>query len=204
MSCINDNPIFQKCRSSLKETSKDTSSGNDEYMVQSSMEVIDFDKVKDEFVELNNIEEAMKSMDALFVSESSNSSTCDVKFFFIEFKSGFIDKSKQYEILQKMYDSLIIFSHITNLSVKEICAKSTSILVYDKRKNPDTASRNGVEESESYDKLARAVLKNAGQPFIKFGFAKYKNFLFKEIFTYTLEDFNGEFLSKYNQEYKSQ
>lgn len=199
MSCINDNPIFQKCRSSLKETSKDTSSGNDEYMVQSSMEVIDFDKVKDEFVELNNIKEAMKSMDALFVSESSNYSTCDAKFFFIEFKSGDTKNVKKRDISDKMRDSLILFSHITNLSVKEICAKSTSIFVYDKQKNPDLTSPDSMEESESLDELAHGLSNNAKEVFVKFGIEidKYQNFLFKDIFTYTIEDFTDKFISIY-------
>ena len=73
---------FRSFRSTIKETSMPNSKI---VFIDSDIEVIDFDKVK------NDINKNLKSNDALIIKQNN-------KWIFIEFKSGFIIKDTAGEI----------------------------------------------------------------------------------------------------------
>ena len=85
---VNENPLFANNRSTLKETSKDDS--NTEYMTESEMEVISFDKVKEAYVK-ELFGEGVASLDALAVFED--------RIELIEFKNGCLEKRGKKRIL---------------------------------------------------------------------------------------------------------
>ncbi|MEG0895439.1 MAG: hypothetical protein RSE93_06955, partial [Oscillospiraceae bacterium] len=66
---LNNYEIFNSCKSSLKETSKNDAKNKGKetkYMINSSFKVIDFDKVKLEYTKNMKLPETPKSNDALF------------------------------------------------------------------------------------------------------------------------------------------
>ena len=82
---------LKDCKSTLKKLSYDDK--NKEYMIESDIEAIDFDKVKEIYVKnnLENVNPNPKSNDALHFSE-------DGIWTFIEFKNGVINNSVNFEI----------------------------------------------------------------------------------------------------------
>ena len=84
----------------LKATSYDEE--HDTYMVECTLSVCSFDKVKEWYVE-NRVPSSNpnpKSNDALYFRED--------ECFFIEFKNGRIDNRVNFELNKKIYDSLFI------------------------------------------------------------------------------------------------
>ncbi len=68
---LNDYEMFRKYRTTLKELSRDNrDAGNDQYMTESQIEAIDFDKVKTIYTNQFGLsEECATSADALLQSE---------------------------------------------------------------------------------------------------------------------------------------
>lgn len=64
--------IFSRNISSFKETSKDTNGEEIKYMTESEVEVINFDKVKDDYIRDMGLSTTPCSNDALFVSSKGN------------------------------------------------------------------------------------------------------------------------------------
>lgn len=121
------------------------------------------------------------SNDALYIDVENK------HYVFIEFKSG--DYSK-INILQKMYDSIIIFLELCQLkgiSVDfDFCRKNISyILVYNEGKG-----KSSREEIKKYlvDKTSLKELK-------LFDLMYYEGYLLKAIHTYTVDEFKEKFLN---------
>ena len=94
MTSFDDIEIFTNNKTTLKETSKDNHDGNDIYMTESTLNVVNFDEVKLEYVRGLGVPETPASIDALFLDNFG-------EYYFIEFKNGYIDRKKIFEIRLK-------------------------------------------------------------------------------------------------------
>lgn len=178
---INDYEIFKNNTSSMKQTSKDDA--NNEYMTECTKQVVNFDKVVKNYCGNAGIS-SVDSNDALIVSTDDNTVT------FIEFKNGYIDKKTQYELLKKIYDSMLVFTDITNESVSSTRQFLNYILVYNGEKNPDKANpKTEYRESKSRDEIDKTLLGYAKETHIKYGLEFLKGYCFKEVNTYTKSEF---------------
>ena len=166
---VNENPLFANNRSTLKETSKDDS--NTEYMTESEMEVISFDKVKEGYVK-NLSAKGAASLDALAVFED--------RIELIEFKNGCLEKRGEEEnIGYKIRDSLLLFCDIVNKNITYTREHVDFILVYNESKNPIT----------SKEIIALRSAQKGGGEFTRFGFERLKGLYFRNVHTYTEEQF---------------
>ena len=75
----------------LKRASKDENGGHVEYMTESQVDVINFDKVKEAYAREKGLKSHPKSNDALYI-QSGDIDT------FIEFKNGYMEKGKGPEL----------------------------------------------------------------------------------------------------------
>lgn len=174
--------IFSNNLSALKELSKDTSDKNDiKYMTESSLEAVNFDHVKTEYV--NNLglsEELARSIDALaFINNET---------VFIEFKNGNMQNEKQ-SIKHKVKDSLLILCDIIKSNISYTRHEINFILVYNKEKN----SRSHKESSKAM--ISNHIMEQANAEKIKFGLEVFKDIYFKEVHTYSEAEFE-EYLCK--------
>lgn len=200
--------------SSVQETLENASydKKNKEYMTASKLKVIDFDKVKNNYVACNipNVDPHPKSNDALYISK-------DGVWFFIEFKNGNIDDKVNFEINKKIYDSLFVLfdiKFIPNEMKFNNCISFTRehmyyILVYNKDRydenNQTKATEFGMKRQEKYilqksksrDRLKKSIMRLSGETLIHFGLDQFKGYFFKNVFTYTKEEFEKEFVNKY-------
>ncbi len=177
--------IFQRNLSSFRETSKDTDSGSVKYMTQSEIEVIHFDKVKDDYIKGMKLSVTPCSNDALYVHR-------DGKLYFVEFKNGVMKKDKVYNVYQKIYDSLLILNDIIGENISFCREHLNFILVYNEKKNPC--------ETEAYEDSVKARIGKyfagkAGRPYVRFDLGRFQKIYFKEVFTYTESEFEKLFLS---------
>ncbi len=194
--------------STLKDVSYDDD--NNEYMTNSNLKVIDFDKVKEIYIKNNisNVKPNPKSNDALYLSK-------DGVWTFIEFKNGSITNKIVFEINKKIYDSLFILFDIDfknsevefNNTISFSRSNINYILVYNKEKydknSPTVLCKEGIkrqksslQQSESRDYLSKRLFSHAKENFILFGLDQFKGYFFKDVFTYTKEEFEKNFVEK--------
>lgn len=93
-------------------------------MIESSQTVIDFDAVKNDYTKDFGLKKTPKSNDALIKR--------DDQFYFIEFKSGRVNK---HDIMKKIYDSLLILMDIIGEGITFTRGNVSFVLVYDYEKN---------------------------------------------------------------------
>lgn len=178
---IDDYELFQKNQETLKELSKDDNTKDiNEYMVELENLAVDFDEVKRIYANsYKTTEEMLNSVDAIMNLKNH--------IFFIEFKNGKISSNTlQNNIKKKIYSSLLIFCDITNKNLNYIRENASFILVYNKDKN---------ENSNSKKKIANYVYQKANENFTLFGLEKYKNLFFKNVYTYSENEFE-DFIKK--------
>lgn len=184
---INDFEIFQNNTSSMKQTSKDDA--NNEYMTECNKEVVNFDKVVKNYCG-NICVSSVDSNDALIVSENGQTAT------FIEFKNGYVNKKTQYKLLKKIYDSILVFTDITNKGISSTRQFLNYILVYNEEKNPDESNpKTEYRESKSRDEIDKVLLGYGNETHIKYGLEFLKGYCFKEVNTYTKSEFEELFVS---------
>lgn len=178
-----DRGVFNNNISTLKETSKDDANG--EYMTESLLPVINFDLAKNQyFKESKNIQsEGITSNDALFES--------DGKLTFIEFKNGKIAGDVKYSVWLKVYDSVLLFTDIVESNISYTRENMDYILVYNKEKNPETESRATN---------ASLITKLGGRNFVRFGLERFEKYCFQNVYTYSKEEFEKEFVEKHTTE----
>ena len=177
-----NNRFFRACMSSIKDTSLD----NGQYMTNSEIEVINFDKVKDLYVKDLGLKHVPCSIDAFCCHANT----------FIEFKNGNIkDKSECFKIRKKIVDSLLIFTDILNIGISYTRSDIDFILVYNKAKNNvNNTECDGIQESESLDSIVKKISELGKEDIIKFGLGDFKKYCFKNVYTYTQEEFEQKFL----------
>jgi len=152
---------------SLKETSKDNHDGTDCYMTNSMLPVVNFDMVKEKYVQGLKISEFPASNDALYVSN-------DGELYFIEFKAGAMAK-KIYEVRRKIFDSLLILTDIINVGASYTRQHLNYILVYNEVKNQITETeKEELQVSPSRVKIGEILGDKGQEGFVRFNLKRFK------------------------------
>jgi len=185
---LNSYEIFSESRQSLKETSKDDSNSPDiQYMTTSEMEVINFDLVKRKYANaLDLSEESATSVDAILPFRDG--------IIFLEFKNGIVNNRN---IKDKARDSLLIFLGIIKKSIEYSRRYIDFVVVYNAEKNPLSSQekKRRLQETPSRVSIATCLMKKAGEEFIRFDLERYKTLYYRNIHTYTKDNFDRYLLS---------
>ena len=166
-----------ECKSTLKKTSKDD---NNKYMTNSNLQVIDFDCLKDKYtgkIEFKGL--GVKSNDALFIQ--------DRNYVFIEFKNGETKNIKEFELHKKIYDSVFIFCDIFDKTLKDTRKELDYILVanFSNKERNDKILLNNLLKSINIEERLIMGLRN------------FKGYCFRNVHTYSKEEFEEKFVKKY-------
>lgn len=166
--------IFTKNQSTLRNTSYDDN--NSEYMTELELLVIDFDNVKEQYLQsIGCQDESLTSVDALL-----SKANCNV---FIEFKNGSLAKKEvRLGIYSKIQDSLLMLCDITDSHISQLRQCMDFVLVYNEEKNPSTSNK---EKDYINDRL----MKLGGEEFVRFGMSRYAGVYFRKVHTYNVEKF---------------
>lgn len=164
--------LLLKHLSNLKETSKDDHGDGKTYMTSCEYPAVNFDEVKDEYITGLHISGNPRSNDALLVTK-------DNKSFFIEFKNGYMDNKKIFDVKGKIYESLPILTDIIGKGISYTRNELVYILVY-----------NGAKNDPSTD-IKKHIASKAKAELIRFDLERFKNFFFKEVHTYTETEFDN-------------
>lgn len=185
---LNSYEIFSESRQSLKETSKDDSNSQDiQYMTTSEMEVINFDLVKRKYANaLDLSEESATSVDAILPFRDG--------IIFLEFKNGIVNNRN---IKDKARDSLLIFLGIIKKSIEYSRRYIDFVVVYNAEKNPLSSQekKRRLQETPSRVSIATCLMNKAGEEFVRFDLERYKTLYYRNIHTYTKENFDRYLLS---------
>lgn len=167
----------------LKDSSYD--SANQIYLTNLSIEVYDFDKIKDEYVNriIKNYQglsdDSFRSNDALYRKEN--------RLVFIEFKNGNItSKLEKEKIRSKISESLLILTDILNTTLSKIRKDCCYILVYNKKKN----SSFEKERNSSINMISDCMANLSGTNHLIKGFYRYKVF-FDKVYTINETELEG-------------
>lgn len=114
--------LFKDNETTLKETSKDNSSKELLYMTQSQLKAADFDKVKSAYIRGMRLTDTPCSADALYCGK-------DNKVYLIEFKNGVMDKWTVYNVQEKIYTSLLIYTDIADTRISK-CRENLIFFLY--------------------------------------------------------------------------
>ena len=188
--------------STLKQTSKDDN--NQEYMTESTIRVINFDSIGgDKYSKNNKLNIQLKTNDALFLHN-------DKKYTFIEFKNGkLVDKTNKIDIKKlkdielKILNSLFVLGDIEEKSLNTLKEITNYILVYNEEKNSPN-EKNSISEIGNYFINQGSSLSVGENTFGKdeiicFGLEKFKGYCFKNVHTYSKEEFEEKFVRKYEK-----
>lgn len=163
--------------STLKEMSKDDSQEVTEYMTESEIKAINFDKVKRMYVNLLGIsEECAKSVDTFAVFGDS--------YVLIEFKNGDM-KNEKSKVKTKILHSLLILCDILKCDITATRNEFDFILVYNEQKNRDhNHTRSSASEISSH------ICGLAKEELVRFDLEKFKKLYFRNVHTYTEKEFD--------------
>jgi len=187
--------------STLKQTSKDDN--NEEYMTESTIKVINFDSVGgDKYSKNNRLNIQLKTNDVLFLHNNK-------KYTFIEFKNGkLLDKTNKIDIKKlkdielKILNSLFVLGDIEEKSLSSLKEITDYVLVYNEEKNTPN-ERNSISEIGNYfikqGDISSEKTKTEKEEIICFGLEKFKGYCFKNIHTYSKEEFEEKFVKKYEE-----
>ena len=187
--------------STLKQTSKDDN--NEEYMTESTIKVINFDSVGgDKYSKNNRLNIQLKTNDVLFLHNNK-------KYTFIEFKNGkLLDKTNKIDIKKlkdielKILNSLFVLGDIEEKSLSSLKEITDYILVYNEEKNTPN-ERNSISEIGNYfinqGNISSEKTKTEREEIICFGLEKFKDYCFKNVHTYSKEEFEEKFVKKYEE-----
>lgn len=188
-----DYPILNNHLSTLKDTSIDFhDQDNIQYMTNSERKAVNFDDVKGEYIEKLSLVEVPKSNDALFMTRYN-------MLIFVEFKNGFMDGKKKFDVRKKIYDSVIILTDILDSGISKQRDQLEYILVYNEDVNKGEADvlkkASYVQPSKAYDALAKTIFGMAKKEYVCFNIDIFKNYCFKDVHTYTEKEFE-EYLER--------
>lgn len=174
--------IFQNNVDSLKVLSLDDSDPIDvKYMTESDIMAVDFDKVKRKYTnQLGLSEESAASADALLPSDHGA--------VFVEFKNG---KVNNRNVKDKIRDSILILCDILNKTISYTREHIDFIVVYNQQKNPlpNQMKKQKIQESVSREEIGKFFSQKANQEFILFDLEKYKGMYFRDVHTYSKQEF---------------
>ena len=168
----------------FKEKISEVSKSDKEGFIDSDIEIINFDKVKENYYTNKKLKEAPSSNDGLYISK-------DKKMIFIEFKNAKAEVIKEYDLGKKNYNSVCILSDILDKSIRELRKKTKYILVYSSEKN-------------SIIDFGQALLKKNNPPNNEleskkkncFGQKKFLNYLYSNVETLNDKEFKEKYLGK--------
>ena len=186
--------------STLEQTSEDDNNG--EHMTKSQLKVINFDSVGGKkYTRNNNLSIQLKTNDVLFLHS-------DRRYTFIEFKNGkLLDKSNRIDIKKlkdielKILNSMFVLGDIEGKSLNTLKEITNYILVYNEDKNLPN-EKNSISEIGNYfvnQGSSLSVGENTldKDEIICFGLEKFKDYCFKNVHTYSKEEFEEKFVKKY-------
>ena len=168
---IEDIPEFKSSISELKKTSYDNS--NKQYMTESTLNVCDFDNVAKDYCDNIKTKHCTSSVDAFYIDKNN-------EMYLIEFKNG---KVKPSEIKKKIYETLLVMADILKTHISDTRESLNFILVSSKIK--------------SSKKIREHVGDKATTNESEFDILKFKNIFFKEVFTLNQEEFENDFVKKW-------
>lgn len=178
---------FINHKSTLKAVSYDDKNGV--YMVNFETEVIDFDKVKEEYIKNLKLSDTPCSNDGLVLGHNG-------RIFFVEFKNGSLQR-ETFKLGKKIYDSVLIFTDITGISIGDMRKYIEYVMVYNENANStflsnalNQAHKQTNEEAEKIT-LANDLLKLGGEEIILCDLEKFQNYCFKAVHTYTVSEFEA-------------
>lgn len=175
--------ILQKYTCTLKKASLDET--NKEYMCESNMKVVHFDKIPNEYARGKGWIGVPSSNDALYISAQG-------KWYFIEFKNGEVKKEQIY---RKLYDSLIMLMEWGIIPNFDFIRENINyILVYNSKKYEKIPESPAREQNYAY------IRGLAGQEKKLFEVDKFEKYLFNETHTYTKKLFENYFVVPMEQE----
>lgn len=187
---LNDYEIFCQNRAPLKMLSCDDSDlSNIKYMTESDIMAINFDKVKQIYVNsLDLSEDNAASVDGLAPMSDG--------IVFIEFKNG---KVNNRNVKDKVRDSLLIFCDITKQDIDYTRNSTEFVLVYNEKKNPlpNQYKKDLQPSPPSLTYISKRIAQMGKSEFILFDLERYKSLYFRDVHTYSQEEFE-EYLSKLN------
>lgn len=179
--------ILKKHTCTLQKASMDTT--NSESMCTSKMEVVNFDKIPNEYARGRGWNSVPKSNDALYIDSRQ-------KLHFIEFKNGTVNKD---DIYRKIYDSLIMLMEWGIIpDINYIRENIEYILVYNSDKYGKDQEAPARERTYSY------IMGLAEQEERLFDIDKLEKYLFRQTHTYTKAQFEESFVRPMEQEEERQ
>lgn len=168
--------LVHKC-CTLKKASKDNAKGA--FMTESQIEVIDFDKMPNEFSRGKGWNSVPKSNDALYISDKD-------EWTFIEFKNGEVHKD---EIYRKLYDSILMLIQMEFVPSFQFVRDNVGyILVYNSEKYGKNEKPKSLSEINDY------TLRRAKTEKKLFDVKNFEGYLLKETHTYSAEEFEEKFV----------
>ena len=196
--------VLYKHHSPLSEVSKD----KDVSLIDDDFEVVDFDKVKDDY------RPSLNSNDGLYFTWKSYEGC---RLYFIEFKNGYVNSTENKQLFDKIYDSVNILSDIVCRENFEVMQKNpieylkTSgcyILVYNSKNDPEgehmtEETEKGLRRQGFFRGFAAYAGKLAKREPVYFGLDIFRGYLFRNVHTYTAEQFTEKFLERWKS-YKTQ
>ena len=159
----------------LKRASEDDSKG--EYMTQSLLEVINFDKIPNEFARGKGWPGVPKSSDALYIDSSS--------WTFIEFKNGDVDKT---DVHRKIYDSILMLLELGIIPDFDYVREHINYIVVCHKE------RFITQKAPSLAAIQAHVQNRAKSEIVLFELAKLKGYLLAEVHTYSPKEFEEIFV----------
>ena len=183
---LDDHDLFRDNKNTLKELSKDDPRDGvtvPKYMTESALNAVDFDMVKRRYTNAHgHSENHANSVDAI--------SHTDDEVVFIEFKNGNVVNR---EIRDKIRDSLLMFCDITETTVSYTRQYVDFMLVYneDNHPLPNQMTKGLVQNSPARLSIAQKLAKLGKQDFIRFELGRFKGLYFKNVHTYTQEQFEA-------------
>lgn len=180
---IEINELLKTHLCTLKKASKDNN--RNEYMTESKIKVVDFDKIPKEYCKRMKIQNLPCSNDALYISK-------DNVWYFIEFKNGSVDAA---EIYRKFYDSILILVEMGVIPDLQFAREHiVFILVYNSKIYPKNQNSQGREQTFNFIRNRAEVEQKL------FKVYKFENYLCQEAHTYSKEIFHKKFTEQMEEE----
>ena len=177
-------PYFSDCVSTLKDISFDST--RNEYMTESSLPAVNFDEVKKKYAnELFLTYKVARSVDAFLSLQNRD--------HLIEYKNGGTKKQIMREVREKISESLLIFCDLANTHISDTRKNLIFVLVYNDENLQFSQSEldQELESSPSREKISRLISGFASNELIGFDLTRFRGFCFKEVHTYTKEEFEN-------------
>lgn len=171
--------------STIKKVSKDET--NNEILVDSDLQVINFDKFSKVYSKKFHLPVQPKSVDSIYIDEND-------KWYFVEFKNG---EAKERDLYRKIYDSIIMLNQMELLEWNNCRENMSYILVYNEVEMEKRIGENGYNNSKSLDKIKRHIRNKANTERKLFKLHKLEGYLLENVRTLNVDEFNEEYLKKW-------